>query len=84
MEKYRLTELKPGESAIVLGLLGCGSMRRRLLDMGLIENTYVECVGKSPGGAMKAYLIRGAVVALRNEDSDSIYVTGRKECGYGK
>ncbi len=83
MDIFMLSQLCPGEAATVLGLNGSGSMRRRLLDMGLTENTYVECIGKSPGGAMSAYLIRGAVIALRNEDSEKISVTNLRGCGHG-
>ena len=57
-------------------LLTTGSMRRRLLDMGLIEGTRVSCLQKSPAGDPVAYLIRGAVVALRSEDSSQILVDG--------
>lgn len=49
-------------------------MRRRLLDVGLVEDTKVECVGRSPGGDPSAYLIRGAVIAIRSEDSRGIMV----------
>ncbi len=74
---YRLSELKPGKCAVVSEMLAEGSMRRRLLDIGLVENTVVECVGKSPGGGLSAYLIRGAVIALRPEDSCRISVYDR-------
>ena len=47
-------------------------MRRRLQDIGLISGTRVECVGVSPLGDPAAYLIRGAVIALRREDSDGV------------
>ena len=47
-------------------------MIRRFTDIGLIENTLVECVGESPAGDPKAYLIRGAVIAIRNEDCNDI------------
>lgn len=47
-------------------------MRRRFLDIGLIEDTPVECIGRSPAGDPSAYLIRGAVIAIRAEDSASI------------
>jgi ferrous iron transport protein A len=49
-------------------------MRRRLLDMGLIEGTRVECLQKSPAGDPVAYFVRGAVIALRSEDSAGIWV----------
>ena len=49
-------------------------MRRRLQDIGLIEGTEVECVQKSPAGDPVAYRIRGALIALRSEDSSNILV----------
>ena len=70
-----LTDLKIGETAKVNKLSLTGSMRRRVQDIGLIEGTEVECVLKSPGGDPIAYQIRGAIIALRNEDSLNILVT---------
>lgn len=67
-----LCDINPGERARVKKILTTGSMRRRLLDIGLINNTTVECVGKSPLGDPAAYLIRGAVIAIRREDSKNI------------
>lgn len=69
-----LNDIQPGESATVLALRSKGSMRRRLLDIGLIENTKVECLGRSPGGDPTAFLIRGAVIALRREDCRDILI----------
>ena len=67
-----MMHLQPDETAVVKELHTTGSMRRRLLDIGLIENTPVECLGKSPGGDPAAFLIRGAVIAIRAEDSKNI------------
>lgn len=53
-----------------------GPMRRRLLDIGLVEDTAVECLGRSPGGDPAAYLIRGAVIAIRREDSAGVVLRG--------
>ncbi len=69
-----LNDIRPGERAVVSALRSVGSMRRRLLDIGLVENTCVECVGRSPSGDPSAYLIRGAVIAIRAEDSSGIMV----------
>ena len=63
-----------GKMVKVTNLLSTGSMRRRLQDIGLIEGTKVECLQKSPAGDPIAYLIRGAVIALRSEDSSSVMV----------
>lgn len=69
-----LSAMRPGQRARVRALLNEGSMRRRLLDIGLIENTLVECIGKSPAGDPAAYLIRGAVIAIRAEDGQKILI----------
>lgn len=70
-----LTSLQCGQVARVNALTLQGSMRRRLQDIGLIEGTQVECVQKSPAGDPVAYLIRGAVIALRAEDSSGVLVS---------
>lgn len=69
-----LNSIKPGEKAVVHSLKSTGSMRRRLLDIGLIENTEVECIGRSAGGDPSAFLIRGAVIAIRSEDCKNIII----------
>lgn len=75
MEKgYGLNTLCPGEIAFVKGLNSNGALRRRLLDMGLVEGTRVECLGMSPGGDPKAFLVRGAVLALRAGDCRDIII----------
>ena len=76
-EKKRLSEMKIGETAVVERLLIHGSMRRRLLDLGLLENTEVTCLGRSPGGDPSAYLIRGALIALRRADAAGIQLERR-------
>lgn len=76
-----LDKIKPGERAVISKLNISGSMRRRLLDIGLIENTVVECVGKSPAGDPLAFLIRGAVIAIRSEDCCGITVRPCKAGG---
>ena len=71
---YCLNDIALGERARVLSQRTSGGIRRRLLDMGLVEGTEVECVGKSPGGDPKAFLIRGAVIAIRSEDCADILI----------
>lgn len=74
---YCLNDIALGERARVLSQSTSGGIRRRLLDMGLVEGTEIECVGKSPCGDPRAYLIRGAVIALRAEDCGKIAVERR-------
>lgn len=70
-----LTRLKEGQTGNVIALLATGSMRRRLLDLGLIEGTQIQCVHKSPFGDPTAYMIRGAAIALRYEDAKDILIS---------
>ncbi len=74
-ECRRLCDVGPGETVRVHALEMTGGMRRRLLDIGLVTDTPVECIGKSPGGDPAAYWIRGAVIAIRAEDSAKVLVT---------
>ena len=69
-----LNDINPGQTATVKELRSTGSIRRRLLDIGLVENTEVECLGRSPAGDPSAFLIRGAVIAIRSEDCKDIKV----------
>jgi len=70
----RLCALPPQAKAAVRALALEGDMRRRLQDIGLVEGTVVEKVGVSPLGDPSAYLIRGAVVALRRADAAGVLV----------
>lgn len=74
MKRLNLNDIRPGESCSVAGLRASGSMRRRLLDLGFVENARVECLGRSPFGDPGAFLIRGAVIAIRSEDCRDILV----------
>ncbi len=70
----KLNDIEPGESVKIRHITVGGSMRRRFLDLGLIEDTAVKCIGKSPCKDPKAYLIRGAVIAIRARDAENILV----------
>lgn len=72
---FPLNQLKEGQQANVTLVTAKGSIRRRLQDIGLIAGTRVECVQRSPLGDPTAYLIRGAVIALRAEDAATVLVS---------
>lgn len=72
-----LSDINVGETAIVERLCTHGAMRRRLLDIGLCDGTRVSCVGRSPMGDPSAYLIRGAVIAIRSCDGKRVMVRGQ-------
>ena len=69
---HTLSSLKPGECGIVEGILKKSKIRKRLMDLGIVPGTKILCVIKSPLGDPAAYFVRGAVIALRNNDSCDI------------
>lgn len=77
-----LCDIEVGECAVVERLCVHGSMRRRLLDIGLCDGTEVQCVGRSPMGDPSAYLIRGAVIAIRSNDSRGVKVRRCRDGAY--
>ncbi|MCJ7627821.1 MAG: DtxR family transcriptional regulator [Longimicrobiales bacterium] len=71
-----LAEVGQGETVRVLGIHAGlqGPQRRRLLDLGLVPGTLVEAEFSSAGGDPVAYRIRGALIALRRDQSRWIQI----------
>ncbi len=67
-----LLQAPMGVAVRIASLYAGDAMRRRLLDMGLTPGACATCLYEAPSGDPKAYFIRGAVVALRNEDASTI------------
>lgn len=67
-----LNELPINSIGIVENLHCDGNIRRRLLDLGIIKNTPIKAVLKSPSGDPTAYDIRGSLIAIRKEDAKHI------------
>ena len=74
MSALPLSALRDGEQATVRHLGGDEAMVRRLRDLGMIEGTVVSCVLHAPVGDPAAYLIRGALIAIRGRDAEKIAV----------
>ncbi len=69
-----LSAVPIGTAAQVFRLEAEGLQRRRMLDLGLVPGTIVEAIRRSPLGDPIAYDIRGAMIALRTEESEKILV----------
>jgi ferrous iron transport protein A len=69
-----LNELKPGQKCVVEKVDTSLDIKRRLMDLGVVKNAEIECAMISPGGDPKAFYIKGALIALRKEDSSKIAV----------
>ncbi len=77
----RLTDLRPGEKATVVGISpACrGTERRRFLDLGILPGTAIEAEMISPSGDPIAYRVRGTLLALRRDQANHIYITRQQE-----
>ena len=71
--------LPVGAQARVVSIAAQGSTRRRLLDLGLVPGTQVKTLRYSPSGDPTAYRIRGAVIALRQRETEKILVQPARE-----
>lgn len=69
-----LDKIPTGEFAVVMNVDTQISLKQRLYDIGLVPGTKIKVVHQSPAGNPRAYLVRGAVIALRNCDAERISV----------
>jgi Fe2+ transport system protein FeoA len=70
----RLSDLKINESGVVLKISSIGSLRRRLLDMGITNNTEIKIIKRAPLGDPIEIFLRGYELIVREEDAKLIEV----------
>lgn len=73
-QKLTLDNLKIGKYARVIEINNADSIRRRLLDLGLVPGTIIKAELSSPFQDPIAYKIKNALVAIRKQDSKNIIV----------
>ena len=69
-----LDELELGKTAKVVRLVGTGTLRRRLMEMGLTPAVLVEAVRRAPLGDPLDVKVRGYHLSLRREEAAAIEV----------
>lgn len=74
MNFFALNDLPLGITAKIIDINCNKNIQRRLLDLGIIENSKITPVYRSPFNDPTAYLIRGTLIALRSDDSYKIIV----------
>lgn len=67
-----LDGLPLNKKAVIIKVLGEGSLRRRLLDMGLTPKTEVSVVRKAPSGDPLVLFFRGYELSIRKKDARKI------------
>ena len=73
-EIQQLSELKPKDKGIIKAIKGAGSLRRRLLDMGIIPGSPIEVVKLAPLGDPINLKIKGYLLSLRKDEAAGITV----------
>ena len=76
MKYKRLSDLEVNESGVISKVFYNGELGRRLMDLGFIAGSRIYCVGESPRGNPKAYLVKGTVIAIRSETCKFILLEG--------
>ncbi len=71
-----LSTLRPGEEAEIIDISRTMRPveRHRLLDLGVLPGTKVRVEFVSPTGDPVAYMVRGALIALRTDQAEKIFV----------
>ncbi|WP_252187602.1 FeoA family protein [Anaeromonas gelatinilytica] len=69
-----LDKLPVGMTGKIKYMTESSNNRRRLLDLGLTQNSIIRNERLSPSGNPIAYNIRGAIMALRVEDTKNIII----------
>ena len=70
----KLNELILGDEAVITCVMANENIKKRFLDIGLVRGSKVKVVLISPLKDMVAYLIKGAVIAVRKDDTKDILV----------
>lgn len=74
-----LDQLKAGEQGVVVNVHGSGSIKRRLMDMGLTKGTEVKVVKLAPLGDPIELRVRGYELSLRKSESEMVVVSKEAE-----
>ena len=74
METVPLTKLKLNQIGIIKEINCKSSIKRRLLDLGLIPSTPITPIMQSLSGDPIAYEVRNIILAIRKEDASKILV----------
>ncbi len=74
MKTIPLSKLELNSKAIIKEINCCNSIKRRLLDLGLIENTEITPVFQNISGDPIAYEVRNIILAIRKQDAEKILV----------
>lgn len=70
----RLSDLKPGQSAVVVKVLGHGAFRKRMIEMGFVKGRAVKDMLQAPLNDPVKYSLMGYEVSLRRSEAAQVVV----------
>ncbi len=80
----RLSELKTGDSAIIVKVLGHGAFRKRMIEMGFVKGRVVDVVLDAPLKDPVKYGIMGYEISLRRSEAQLVEVLPVEDVEYWK
>lgn len=69
-----LSELQNGEKGRVVNITAKGSIRRRVIEMGITKGTDIQLLGCAPLGDPLKVLVKGYHLSLRKDEASYIFV----------
>jgi len=75
----RLSELKTGEKAVIVKVLGHGGFRKRIIEMGFVRGKMVEALQSAPLLDPVKYKVMQYEVSLRRSEAEKIEVVSNRE-----
>ncbi|MEL7649052.1 MAG: FeoA family protein [Sedimentibacter sp.] len=69
-----LTDADVGDTVKVKSNSANGSLKERLLALGVTSGALIEVLRKGPANNLTVYRIRGAMIALRHEEARQIEI----------
>ena len=67
-----LRDLKPGQEGVVVAIAAAGSMKRRIMDMGITPGVKMRVIKVAPFGDPIEVNVRGYELSLRKEEAQQI------------
>ena len=70
----KLSELRQGESAVIVDIDLPEELAHRLMELGFIPGSRVEAARSAPGGGPRVFRVDGTEIALRRETANHVTV----------
>jgi len=69
-----LATMRPGQVAVITGVLRLDTNVQRLMSLGLVEGAEIEMAGRAIGGDPLEFRLFGCGISLRREQADAFLV----------